>query len=151
MEQTGRPMTLWKGNCYAHVEFRREQVLKLREQFPDAKVVVHPESLREVRDLADAVCSTEKMISYCKTSPAKRFVIVTESGIIHRMQKECPGKEFLCAPVFDVMRAADGQLPLQRVQIHEDEHAGKGARLHEKPRAARRIAGGNSQARAPAD
>ena len=104
MEQTGRPMTLWKGNCYAHVEFRRDQVLKLREQFPDAKVVVHPESLREVRDLADAVCSTEKMISYCKTSPAKRFVIVTESGIIHRMQKECPGKEFLCAPVFDVMR-----------------------------------------------
>jgi quinolinate synthase len=104
MEQTGRPMTLWKGNCYAHIEFRRDQVLRLREQFPDAKVVVHPESLREVRDLADAVCSTEKMISYCKSSPAKRFVIVTESGIIHRMQKECPGKVFLCAPVFDVMR-----------------------------------------------
>jgi len=103
-EQTGRPMTLWQGNCYAHVEFRREQVLKLRAQFPDAKVVVHPESLREVRDLADAVCSTERMISWCKTSPAKRFVVVTESGIIHRMQKECPGKEFLCAPVFDVMR-----------------------------------------------
>jgi quinolinate synthase len=104
MEQTGRPMTLWQGNCYAHVEFRREQVLKLRAQFPDAKVVVHPESLREVRDLADAVCSTERMISYCKTDPAKRFVVVTESGIIHRMRKECPGKEFLCAPVFDVMR-----------------------------------------------
>jgi quinolinate synthase len=104
MEQTGRPMTLWQGNCYAHVEFRREQVLRLRKKFPDAKVVVHPESLREVRDLADAVCSTEKMISYCKTSPARQFVIVTESGIIHRMQKECPGKEFLCAPVFDVMR-----------------------------------------------
>jgi quinolinate synthase len=77
---------------------------EIARQFPDAKVVVHPESLREVRDLADAVCSTEKMISYCKTSPAKRFVIVTESGIIHRMQKECPGKEFLCAPTFDVMR-----------------------------------------------
>jgi quinolinate synthase len=104
MEQTGRPMTLWKGNCYAHVEFKREQILKLRTQFPDAKVVVHPESLREVRDLADAVCSTEKMISFCKTDPAKRFVVVTESGIIHRLQKDCPGKEFLCAPVFDVMR-----------------------------------------------
>ena len=105
MEQTGRPMTLWKGNCYAHVEFQREQVLAAKRQFPDAKVVVHPESLREVRDLADSVCSTEKMITYCKTSPAKRFVIVTESGIIHRMQKECPGKEFLCAPTVDVMRA----------------------------------------------
>ncbi len=105
MEQTGRPMTLWKGNCYAHVEFQREHLLAAKRQFPDAKIVVHPESLREVRDLADAVCSTEKMISYCKTSPAKRFVIVTESGIIHRMQKECPGKEFLCAPTFDAMRA----------------------------------------------
>ena len=104
MEQTGRPMTLWKGNCYAHVEFQRDQILQLRRQFPDAKVVVHPESLREVRDLADAVASTEKMIIYCKTSPAKRFVIVTESGIIHRMQRECPGKEFLCAPTFDVLR-----------------------------------------------
>lgn len=103
-EKTGRPMTLWKGNCYAHVEFRRDSLLKLRAQFPDAKIVVHPESLREVRDLADAVASTEKMITYCRTNPARQFVIVTESGIIHRMQKECPGKEFICAPAFDVMR-----------------------------------------------
>jgi quinolinate synthase len=105
MEQTGRPMTLWQGNCYAHVEFRREAILKLREQFPDAKIVVHPESPRAVRELADAVCSTEKMITFCKNDPAEKFIIVTESGIIHRMQKECPGKEFLCAPVFDAMRA----------------------------------------------
>jgi quinolinate synthase len=104
MEQTGRPMTLWRGNCYAHVEFRRDSLLRLRQSFPEAKIVVHPESLREVRALADAVCSTERMIAYCKTSPAKQFVIVTESGIIHRMQKECPGKEFICAPAFDVMR-----------------------------------------------
>ena len=105
MEQTGRPMTLWRGNCYAHVEFRRDNLLRLRQAFPEAKVVVHPESLREVRDLADAICSTEKMITYCKASPAKQFVIVTESGIIHRMQKECPGKEFICAPTVDVMRS----------------------------------------------
>jgi quinolinate synthase len=103
MEQTGRPMTLWRGNCYAHVEFRREALLRLKEKFPDAKVVVHPESLREVRDLADAVCSTERMITYCKSNPAKQFIVVTESGIIHRMQKECPNKEFLCAPVYNVM------------------------------------------------
>jgi len=104
MEQTGRPMTLWKGNCYAHVEFQAENIRKLKQQFPDAKVVVHPESIRDVRNLADAVASTEKMIDYCRTDPAKRFIIVTESGIIHRMKKDCPGKEFLCAPSFDVMR-----------------------------------------------
>src|SRR5271154_1913892 len=105
MEQTGRPMTLWRGNCYAHVEFQRDQILAARRQFPDAKIVVHPESLREVRELADSVCSTEKMISFCKNNSAKQFIIVTESGIIHRMQKECPGKEFICAPVFDALRA----------------------------------------------
>lgn len=105
MEQTGRPMTLWRGNCYAHVEFRRDSLLRLQTKFPEAKVIVHPESLREVRDMADAVCSTEKMISYCKSSPSRQFIIVTESGIIHRMQKECPGKEFICAPTLDAMRA----------------------------------------------
>ena len=114
MEQTGRPMTLWKGNCYAHVEFRRDSLLRVKNQFPAAKVVVHPESLREVRDLADAICSTEKMITYCKTSPAKQFIIVTESGIIHRMQKECPGKEFICAPTFNVM-----QLPTDNCRCSE--------------------------------
>jgi len=104
IEQTGRPMTLWRGNCYAHVEFRREALLRLKAKFPEAKVIVHPESLHEVRDLADAICSTEKMITYCKTSPVSQFIVVTESGIIHRLQKECPGKEFLCAPVYDVMK-----------------------------------------------
>jgi len=104
IEQTGRPMTLWKGNCYAHIEFRRDAMLQTKARYPQAKVVVHPEALREVRELADAVCSTEKMITYCKNDPARQFVIVTESGIIHRMQKECPDKEFLCAPAFDVMR-----------------------------------------------
>jgi len=105
MEQTGRSMTLWRGNCYAHVEFRRDNLVRLRQRHPNAKIVVHPESLREVRDLADSVCSTEKMITYCRDDPAKQFIIVTESGIIHRMQKECPGKEFLCAPAVDAMRS----------------------------------------------
>lgn len=104
MEKTGRPMTLWKGNCYAHIEFRRDSLLQVKRLFPKAKVIVHPESLREVRDLADAICSTEKMITFCKTDPAKQFIVVTESGIIHRMQKECPGKEFICAPSFNVMQ-----------------------------------------------
>jgi len=104
MEQTGRPMTLWRGNCYAHAEFRQDSLLQMRKRYPEAKIVVHPESLREVRELADTVCSTEKMITYCKTNPARQFVVVTESGIIHRLEKECPGKEFICAPIFDVMK-----------------------------------------------
>jgi quinolinate synthase len=105
MERTGRPMTLWKGNCYAHVEFQRDSLLDLKARFPHAKVVVHPESLREVRALGNAVCSTEKMITFCKNDPARQFIIATESGILHRLQRECPDKEFLCAPVYDALRA----------------------------------------------
>jgi quinolinate synthase len=104
METTGRPMKLWKGDCYVHVEFRKENLLQLRAAHPRTPIVAHPECRKDVRDLADAVCSTEKMIAFCKTHPARQFIVVTESGIIHRLRKECPGKEFLPAPVFDVMR-----------------------------------------------
>jgi len=98
MEQTGRPMELWKGNCYVHVEFTRQSIEKIRTTHPDAPVVAHPECTYAVRMLADEVCSTEKMIGYCKSSPAKSFIIVTESGMLHRLRRELPGKEFIPGP-----------------------------------------------------
>ncbi|MCU0787346.1 MAG: quinolinate synthase NadA [Verrucomicrobia bacterium] len=104
METTGRPMKLWRGDCYVHVEFRKEGLQQVRAAHPHTPIIAHPECLKEVRDLADVVCSTEKMIDFCRKSASKQFVVVTESGIIHRLRKECPGKEFLPAPVFDVMR-----------------------------------------------
>lgn len=98
MEQTGRPMTLWRGNCYVHVEWTHASVLRIREEFPGAPLVAHPECTRAVRMLADEVCSTEKMVSYCRRSPAKAIIIATEAGMLHRLQKECPGKRFIPAP-----------------------------------------------------
>src|SRR5713101_7268522 len=71
MEQTGRPMTLWRGNCYAHVEFTHASITRIRGEFPDAPLVAHPECTKAVRMLADEVCSTEKMVNYCKASPAE--------------------------------------------------------------------------------
>jgi len=97
-QQTGRPMQLWEGNCYVHIEFTHQSIVKIREQFPDAPVVAHPECTRAVRLLADEVCSTEKMVSYCKESDAKAFIIVTESGMLHRLRREIPGKEFIPGP-----------------------------------------------------
>src|SRR5580693_8844516 len=70
MEQTGRKMTLWQGNCYAHVEFTHASVTRIRREYPDAPLVAHPECTRAVRMLADEICSTEKMVDYCKRSPA---------------------------------------------------------------------------------
>jgi len=98
MEQTGRPMTLWKGNCYVHVEFTRQSIERIRAEYPDAPVVAHPECTHAVRILADEVCSTEKMVGYCKNSPANAFVIVTESGMLHRLRREIPGKTFIPGP-----------------------------------------------------
>lgn len=98
MEQTCRPMELWKGNCYVHVEFTRQSIERIRMEWPDSPVVAHPECTYAVRILADEVCSTEKMISYCKSSPAKSFIIVTESGMLHRLRREIPGKEFIAGP-----------------------------------------------------
>jgi len=99
MEQTGRKMTLWQGNCYAHVEFTHAGVTRIRRQFPDAPLVAHPECIKAVRLLADEICSTEKMIDYCRRSPAPAILIATEAGIIHRLNKECPGKRFVPVPV----------------------------------------------------
>ncbi|MBV9126459.1 MAG: quinolinate synthase NadA [Verrucomicrobia bacterium] len=98
MEQTGRKMDLWAGNCYVHVEFTRQSIERIHEQYPDAPVVAHPECTFAVRLLADEVCSTEKMIGYCKDSPANAFIIVTESGMLHRLRKEVPGKLFIPGP-----------------------------------------------------
>lgn len=98
MEKTGRKMDLWQGNCYVHVDFTRNSIVRIREQHPDAKVVAHPECTFAVRILADEVCSTEKMVGYCRDNPARSFIIVTESGMLHRLQKEVPDKIFIPGP-----------------------------------------------------
>jgi len=98
MEQTGRPMTLWRGNCYVHVEWTHASIHRIREEYPGAPVVAHPECTRAVRMLADEVCSTEKMVTYCKASPAPAIIIATEAGMLHRLKRECPGKTFIPAP-----------------------------------------------------
>jgi quinolinate synthase len=98
MEKTGRKMELWKGNCYVHVEFTRDAIDRIKVQYPEAKVVAHPECTYAVRLLADEVCSTERMIGYCKKSPAREFIIVTESGMLHRLRREAPEKVFIAGP-----------------------------------------------------
>jgi quinolinate synthetase A subunit len=98
MEQTGRKMDLWQGACYVHVEFTRDSILRIKEQYPDAPVVAHPECTFAVRLLADEVCSTEKMVHFCRRHPARQFIIATESGMLHRLRRECPEKEFIAGP-----------------------------------------------------
>src|ERR1700681_3725434 len=98
MEKTGRKMDLWRGACYVHVEFTQNSINAIREVYPDAPVVAHPECTYAVRMLADEVCSTEKMVTFCRDSPAREIIIVTEAGLLHRLRKEIPGKTFIPGP-----------------------------------------------------
>ena len=97
-QQTGRQMRLWPGSCYAHVMFTTQAIEKVRAKFPGAPVVAHPECVQAVRDLADEVCSTELMVKFAKESPANEIIVVTESGMLHRLRKEVPHKTFIAGP-----------------------------------------------------
>lgn len=98
MQQTDRKMDLWQGSCYVHVEFTRDSIQKIKDEYPDAAVVAHPECTTAVRLLADEVCSTEKMIAFCKNSTADNIIVITESGMLHRLRKEAPGKNLIAGP-----------------------------------------------------
>jgi quinolinate synthase len=91
-------MDLWQGACYVHVEFTRDSINRIKAEYPDALVVAHPECTQAVRLLADEVCSTEKMVTYCKNAPVKDIIVVTESGMLHRLKRECPDKNLIPGP-----------------------------------------------------
>jgi len=97
-KQLDRPMRLWPGSCYAHVLFTTRAIEKVKLKFPDAPVVAHPECVEAVRDLADEVCSTEKMVAFCRNHPADTIIVATETGMIHRLQREIPEKTFVAGP-----------------------------------------------------
>ena len=99
---TGRQnMLLWDGACHVHEEFSLEKLLKLKEEHPAAKVVVHPECRAYIIAVADYVGSTAGILEYCGRSDAQEFIVVTESGILSEMKKRYPGKTFIPAPPDD--------------------------------------------------
>jgi len=93
--KTGKKMILWPGFCPTHVRIKRERIQELRQEYPQAKVVVHPECRPEVIALADEVTSTSGMCRYARRDEVREMVVGTEMGIIHRLRKENPGKRFI--------------------------------------------------------
>lgn len=98
---TGRKMKLWDGACHVHEQFSIEKIVELKKQHPGAKVLAHPECKQQLLLLADKVGSTAALLNYAVASDADEFIVATESGIIHEMQKKCPGKRFIPAPPND--------------------------------------------------
>ncbi len=98
---TGRNMLLWNGCCHVHEKFSTEKIFQLKVQYPDAKVLVHPECKGAVVKLADKVGSTAALLKYSIENESQTFIVATESGILHEMQKACPEKNFIPAPPED--------------------------------------------------
>jgi quinolinate synthase len=98
IKKTGREMRLWQGSCIVHEMFSERSLVQLKERHPGAVVLAHPECTEPVLRRADYVGSTSGILNYAKQSPATEFIVATESGILHQMEKACPGKIFIPAP-----------------------------------------------------
>lgn len=98
---TGRSMLLWNGACHVHEKFSLEKILALKAEHPGAKILVHPECRGAVVKVADKVGSTAALLKYSQNDEATEFIVATESGILHEMQKSCPEKTFIPAPPND--------------------------------------------------
>lgn len=97
-KKSGRNMVLWDGACMVHEIFSREKITKLKVRYPDAKVIAHPECEEVVLQLADFIGSTTQLLKFSEKDEAKEFIVATETGILHQMQKNSPEKIFIPAP-----------------------------------------------------
>ncbi|MCJ8300312.1 MAG: quinolinate synthase NadA, partial [Pseudomonadales bacterium] len=97
-QQTGIEMLMWHGSCIVHEEFQAKGILELHQIFPEAAILVHPESPASVIEIADAVGSTTQIIDAAARMPNKKFIVATDRGIFYKMQQAAPDKEFIAAP-----------------------------------------------------
>lgn len=98
---TGRSMVLWPGACHVHDRFSLEKIVKMKEEHPGAKILVHPECRKSLQLIADRVGSTAALLEFASADDAAEYIVVTESGILFEMRRKCPEKVFLAAPAED--------------------------------------------------
>ncbi|MDB4187097.1 quinolinate synthase NadA [Flavobacteriaceae bacterium] len=101
IKETGRDMILWDGACIVHEAFSFEKIVQLAKEHPKAKFIAHPESESQVLDIAHYIGSTSGLLQFVQEDPSDTFIVATEAGILHEMQKRCPSKHFIPAPVED--------------------------------------------------
>jgi quinolinate synthase len=101
LNKTGRDMVIWNGTCHVHEEFSLEAIIRLKNENPDAKIIVHPECELPVRLVADFIGSTSSLLEYTKKDNGNCYIVATEAGIIHQMKKANPSKIYIPAPPVD--------------------------------------------------
>jgi len=99
--ETGRDMVIWDGACHVHEEFSLERILELKKENPDAQIIAHPECEKHILLVADHIGSTSSLLNYSIRDSGLKFIVATESGILHQMRKESPNKHFIAAPPKD--------------------------------------------------
>jgi quinolinate synthase len=99
--KSGRDMILWNGNCHVHKRFSLEKIMYLKSQYPDSKIIAHPECEKPILIISDFIGSTAALLNFTMKDSSKTYIVVTESGILHQMQKENPSKMFIPAPPND--------------------------------------------------
>ncbi|HOK99176.1 MAG TPA: quinolinate synthase NadA [Bacteroidales bacterium] len=99
--KTGRNLIIWDGACHVHEDFSLERILELKKQNPDAKIIAHPECKKPILIIADHVGSTSSLLAYVQKDSGRKYIVATESGIIHQMKAACPDKVFIPAPPTD--------------------------------------------------
>jgi quinolinate synthase len=104
---TGRNMVLWEGSCEVHDIIKTEAVIQLKNDHPDAKLIAHPECKAVILQMADFIGSTTALLNYTIKDPAKKFIIATETGILHQMQKSSPDKQFFIVPTDETCSCND--------------------------------------------
>jgi quinolinate synthase len=117
MEQTGRDLVLWQGSCMVHETFSEKKIVQLQVQYPDAEVIAHPECEPAVLRHARYIGSTTALLNYCQKSTSRSFIVATEPGIIHQMQKHEPDKVFIPAPPLN--QCACNECPHMRLNTLE--------------------------------
>jgi quinolinate synthase len=106
-KMTGRNMVLWNGSCEVHTILSKEKIIELKIKNPDAKLIAHPECDAAILELADFIGSTTALLGFTRKSEAKRFIVATETGILHQMKKESPDKEFIIVPADETCSCND--------------------------------------------
>ena len=101
IKKTGRKMMLWDGACIVHEAFSFDKIVQLAKEHPKAKFIAHPESESQVLDIAHYIGSTSGLLNFVQVDPTETFIVATEAGILYEMQKRCPTKQFIPAPVED--------------------------------------------------
>ena len=117
MEQTGRDLVLWQGSCIVHETFSEKKIVQLKIEHPEAEVIAHPECEPSVLRHASYIGSTTALLKYAKASPNQAFIVATEAGIIHQMQKQTPKKHFIPAPAMN--NCACNECPYMRLNTLE--------------------------------